>query len=211
MMGLLTHSTGLWFVLTLLAAPAGAVEIVCASQSAGYLYCRADTTRGVALIEQLGPFACNKDNTWGFDKGGVWVSNGCAARFRLGPETKSDGIDEKAQGSGAEALARDLTSGARSARKKAAPSGPVAQNIAPAPPSPPAANRAPAQAPLGQPSVLVCESKQYKKQVCPVPVRAHVQLKKKLGRAECRFNASWGYDYGEIWVSQGCRAEFLVY
>lgn len=210
MMGLLTHSTGLVLVWALLGAPVRTNDVVCASQSAGYLYCRAETARGVTLIEQLGPFACNKGNTWDYDKGGIWVANGCAARFRLGPDAKADALDEKAQGSAAEGLARDMTSGARSARKRPAPPSPATGlNFLAAPPS--ASQQRTASAPLGQPSILVCESKQYKVQKCPVPVRAHVQLSRKLGRADCRFNSSWGYDYGEIWVRDGCRAEFLVY
>jgi hypothetical protein len=211
MMGRLPHSTGLALCLALLCAPAQAADVVCASQSAGYRFCRADTSRGVALIEQLSAFACNKDNTWGFDKGGIWVSNGCAARFRLGPDQESDGLDAKAQGSGAEALARDITSSGRALRRKQAPASasreaPGAVAAAEAPSA-----RAANPAALGQPTTLVCESKQYKLQKCPVPVRAHVQLNRKLGRADCRFNSSWGYNYGEIWVTDGCRAEFLVY
>jgi hypothetical protein len=206
MLGSLSQTTGLAFCLTLLATGAQAGEIVCASQSAGYQFCRADTAQGVTLIEQLGPFACNKGNTWDFDKGGIWVANGCAARFWLGPPPTQDDAKAAAQGSSAESLARDLTSGARAARKRtAAPAADAAAQVAPPP------GRAVAQGPLGEPAVLICESKQYKLKKCPVPVKAHVQLRKKLGNAACRFNATWGYDYGEIWVTDGCRAEFLVY
>lgn len=207
MMGRLTHATGLAFCLALLSAPARSAEIVCASQSAGYQFCRADTSRGVTLIAQLGPFACNKGNTWDFDKGGIWVANGCTARFMLGPPPKNDETEAKAQGSGAESLARDLASGARSARRRAPP--PPAAIPAPAPVA--QANRLAPAVPSGTPTVLICESKQYKLKKCPVPVRAHVHLRKKLGNAECRFNATWGYDYGEIWVTDGCRAEFNIY
>jgi hypothetical protein len=204
MMGTLSQTTGLAFVLALLSAPAGAAEITCASQSAGYSYCRADTSKGVTLVEQKGPFACNKGNTWDFDKGGVWVSNGCAARFLLGPPPKNEDTQSEAKASGAENLARDLTSGAGPARKRADP----AQR------APAAGNTTAAIAtavPPAQTSIVVCESKQYKLKKCPVPVTSHVQLRKKLGNAECRFNATWGYDYGEIWVTNGCRAEFSVY
>ena len=206
MMGGLTHSAGLAFCLALLSTPARSAEIVCASQSAGYQFCRADTSRGVTLIVQLGPFACNKGDTWDFDKGGVWVANGCTARFLLGPPPKNDDAEAKAQGNAAESLARDLASGGRSARRK------VQQPPAAAAPAPRAqANRAAPFTPSGAPTVLVCESKQYKLTKCPVPVRAHVYLRKKLGNAECRFNATWGYDFGEIWVTDGCRAEFDIY
>jgi hypothetical protein len=210
MMGSLSQSAGLAFVLALFAAPAGAAEIVCASQSAGYNFCRADTSKGVTLIEQIGPFACNKGNTWDFDKGGITVSNGCSARFLLGPPPKTDDPRADARGSGAEDLARDLASGARSARKRAVTQpGPAAPG-APSALAQRAIPTASAPAPL-QTATIVCESKQYKLKKCPVPVTSHVGLKRKLGNAECRFNSTWGYDYGEIWVSEGCRAEFSVY
>jgi hypothetical protein len=211
MMGRLPHLTGFALCLALLCAQAQAADVVCASQSAGYRFCRADTSRGVALIEQLSPFACNKDNTWGFDKGGIWVSNGCAARFGLGPSRQSDELEAKAQGTGAEALARDMTSGGRAMRRAAQAQKATAETNADQAGANAPVSRAANPAALGQASRLVCESKQYRLQRCPVPVRSHVQLNRKLGRAECRFNATWGYDYGEIWVTDGCRAEFLVY
>jgi hypothetical protein len=206
MVGPLTHLTGLMLLLALLIGPAGADEIVCSSQSAGYSYCRAGTAKGVTLVEQMGPFACNQGNTWGYDKAGIWVSNGCAARFRLGPVSPSDDIADKARGSGVEALARDMTNNTRQARKSPPPAS--SQLASPIPP--PGAQTA-TQTPLGEATGQICESKQYKLKKCPVPVRSHVRLKRKLGLAECRFNVTWGYDYGEIWVTDGCRAEFSVY
>lgn len=207
MIGSMSRATGLAFVLALLSQPAQAGEITCTSQSAGYRYCRADTSTGVSLMEQLGPFACNKGNTWDYDKNGVWVANGCAARFWLGPSRKADELEAKAQGTGAETLARDLTSGNATARKRSA----AAPRAAPAPVAAEASDaQATSQTKMAPPKLVVCESKQYKRQTCPVPVRAHVHLMRKLGRAECRFNATWGYDYGEIWVDQGCRAEFAI-
>jgi hypothetical protein len=36
-------------------------------------------------------------------------------------------------------------------------------------------------------------------------------MRRKLGQAECRHNVTWGYDFTQIWVTNGCRAEFAVY
>jgi hypothetical protein len=47
----------------------------------GYQYCRADTRNGVRLYRQLSRSSCQYNNTWGYDRRGVWVDNGCRAEF----------------------------------------------------------------------------------------------------------------------------------
>src|SRR5574338_678725 len=44
-------------------------------------YCPVDTRGGVRLSRQLSSAACTPGSTWGYDNGGVWVSNGCRADF----------------------------------------------------------------------------------------------------------------------------------
>jgi len=43
--------------------------------------CAADTRGGAQLVQVLGG-TCVQGRTWGFDRGGIWVNNGCRARFR---------------------------------------------------------------------------------------------------------------------------------
>ena len=57
--------------------------IVCASENNARNVCAADTQYGVALVRSLGG-DCVLDQSWGFDKDGVWVTNGCHAQFALG-------------------------------------------------------------------------------------------------------------------------------
>ncbi|GAB2501851.1 hypothetical protein GCM10027084_15240 [Pseudoxanthomonas sangjuensis] len=47
-------------------------------------YCSADTRGGVQLVRQLSKSPCVRGRTWGYDRNGVWVSNGCRAEFRSG-------------------------------------------------------------------------------------------------------------------------------
>lgn len=213
----------LGIVLAIASGAAWPGEIVCASQPGGYQFCRTNTADGVKLIEQTTSHACNQDNTWGFDSGGIWVANGCSARFQTGPDPKpSDDIRDRAQAGGASAIARSLTGVApRDERKRTVKSDeapPAAEAAAAeksaAVPIPAAVARGAtpaAQKPQTAPTSLVCQSHDYKLEKCPVPITAYVELRKKLGRAECRFNVTWGYDYGEVWVAQGCRAEFAIY
>lgn len=47
-------------------------------------YCPADTRGGVRLVRQDSRADCVLGRTWGYDRGGVWVTRGCRARFELG-------------------------------------------------------------------------------------------------------------------------------
>lgn len=47
-------------------------------------YCNADTRGGVRLLRQLSKSPCVQGRTWGYDRNGVWVSNGCRAEFQAG-------------------------------------------------------------------------------------------------------------------------------
>jgi len=67
----------------------GSGTIVCESKGYQRNYCRADTRGGVSLDQQLSSDGsrgghCTYNSTWGYDSGGVWVSNGCRGRFQLG-------------------------------------------------------------------------------------------------------------------------------
>ncbi len=81
----------------LVAVPAGAAVITCASVGGRYQYCPADTGRGVQLQQQLSGADCLQSQSWGYDRGGVWVSQGCAARFSVGD---GGGVSKGMMGSG---------------------------------------------------------------------------------------------------------------
>ena len=54
----------------------------CSSNDGRQNYCRTNVYRGVELLRQTSRSACVQGQTWGFDRGGVWVSNGCRGEFR---------------------------------------------------------------------------------------------------------------------------------
>jgi hypothetical protein len=58
--------------------------IRCSSHGYQQEYCRADTRGGVRLQRQVSSSACLRGRTWGFDGGGVWVSDGCQGDFVVG-------------------------------------------------------------------------------------------------------------------------------
>lgn len=65
-------------------ALAGEQVIECASRHDRYQYCSVDTDGYVRLDRQLSRSPCIEDRTWGYDDDGVWVDEGCRARFAVG-------------------------------------------------------------------------------------------------------------------------------
>ncbi|WP_396617229.1 DUF3011 domain-containing protein [Lysobacter soli] len=46
--------------------------------------CAADTRGGVRLLRQVSKSSCVEGRSWGYDRSGIWVNNGCRAEFALG-------------------------------------------------------------------------------------------------------------------------------
>lgn len=63
-----------------------------------------------------------------------------------------------------------------------------------------------------QGQVIRCESTDNRPRFCRVPggVR-QADIHRRLSRAGCEFDYSWGYQRDGIWVERGCRAEFRVW
>jgi hypothetical protein len=59
-------------------------EIRCSSNDGRTRHCSVDTRGGVRLVRQESRSPCIQGRTWGVDRGGIWVANGCRARFQVG-------------------------------------------------------------------------------------------------------------------------------
>lgn len=125
----------------------------CGSDDGRWTHCNADVRGGADLVRQLSRSQCIRGQSWGLDRGGIWVSGGCRAEFRLGGDV---------------AMERP------------------------------------------QPQRLRCESNDGRVRTCAADTRADVRLVKQLSRSACIEGRSWGVDPAGVWVSNGCRAEFLV-
>jgi len=66
------------------AVPPTATKLVCASADGARIQCPADTKEGVGLIRQLSESDCVLNRNWGYDRAGIWVSEGCRAEFAVG-------------------------------------------------------------------------------------------------------------------------------
>lgn len=60
-------------------------EIIrCESQDHRDNYCRSfDSIQDARIYRQLSKSACIEGQTWGFDRGGIWVRQGCRADFEI--------------------------------------------------------------------------------------------------------------------------------
>lgn len=64
--------------------PWGRDKIVrCESNGKKQSYCRVDARRGVELYRQRSKARCRYGSSWGYDRKGIWVDEGCRADFLI--------------------------------------------------------------------------------------------------------------------------------
>jgi hypothetical protein len=65
--------------------PGGGEQLIrCESQNYRPERCAANTQGGVRIQRVIGGSPCRQNQTWGWDRGGVWVNGGCRAEFVVG-------------------------------------------------------------------------------------------------------------------------------
>lgn len=187
---------------------ASADVVTCSSDGGAHHYCSANTGGGVTLVHQLSKAGCWQNDTWGYDRRGIWVANGCRAEFRTGYsgserrgsyyhnedrwDDRDDDDDKDAAMAVGAALAVGLIAAAAVHHNKDDDNDDRGR---------------------GYRSVYTCESQGDRHHYCSLGGgrgNYHVELKRQLSNARCQYNRSWGYDRGGIWVSDGCRGEFWV-
>jgi hypothetical protein len=57
---------------------------------------------------------------------------------------------------------------------------------------------------------FTCESRNNDRTYCNVNTRGNVHLVRQLSQADCVAGRSWGTDSRGVWVSRGCRANFVI-
>ena len=59
------------------------IQLTCQSQDNRYRLCQVDVGRNgsVRMQQQLSDTTCVRNRNWGWNRAGVWVDNGCRARF----------------------------------------------------------------------------------------------------------------------------------
>ncbi|HEX6749535.1 MAG TPA: DUF3011 domain-containing protein [Longimicrobium sp.] len=57
---------------------------------------------------------------------------------------------------------------------------------------------------------IECESQAGRRTMCEADTRGGVYLHERESAAPCTYGRTWGYTGSAVWVSDGCRAEFIV-
>ena len=228
------RTLGSILALAVAAAPVVRADqtVVCESQGHDHHYCAANTSGGVTLVRQMSHAGCWQGDTWGYDRNGIWVSNGCRAEFRLG----TSGPDwarsmEHYRGSGdsdwsnrddmnrwVDRQVDDVYRGDTQQHKASAGEviGAViaAGAIAAIAHEASKDDRGHSESWGSQDSwnhrTVTCESRGGAYQYCRIGWSQHVELERQLSSSPCRYNQTWGYDRSGIWVSDGCRGVFSI-
>lgn len=189
--------------------------MVCESYRYKRNYCAAYLNgRDVFLLNQLSNSSCI--GNWGYDRNGVWVTNGCRAEFVVEDRHyNQNGLltcsSRNFQFQGCQA---DTRGGVEFARQLSRAScngnwGYDRQGIW-------VTNGCRAQFKVlpyvpvySGPSTVKCSSRSNRRKACRADTSGGVRLKKQHSRANCRGN--WGYTRNQIWVDNGCRATFQLH
>jgi len=190
--------------------------------------CPVDAAGGVRMLRQLSQASCVEGRSWGQMRRSIWVTQGCRAEFlamsgdgrrgarhfgvassrtlRCGSEDgrwKHCGADTRA---GVELVRQVSRSQCIRGRSWGVDATGVWVN---------GGCRAEFrvgdrddEAALEGPTRFRCESDDGKPRSCGAVGRGGVRLVRQLSRADCIAGRSWGIARGQVWVDQGCRAEF---
>lgn len=157
-------------------------QLKCESKKFQYKRCAAITGYAVELVQQF-KGDCTPGRNWGYDGESIWVNHGCRAKFHYG--------------------FADFTSSAYAGQE------PNPQNGNPGEPANYPNTGYPGTDNTGFALKLRCESANFSYRSCPVQTAGRVVMLKALS-GDCQLGRSWGYDRDDIWVNNGCRAEFGV-
>ncbi len=177
------------------ASFAKADTVTCESSNGRYQSCAVDTRGGVTLSRQLSSQGCWEGDTWGYDRNRIWVTNGCRAQFHVGSSSSSGNKNNAV----AAAVVVGLVGAAILANKNKRDrdgdydNGNGWNN--------------------GNPRyTFQCESRNNRYTNCDSGrVRGQVEVYRQLSDRRCVYGQNWGNDRGQVWVDDGCRAEFAVY
>jgi hypothetical protein len=213
-------------VLLLAGTTAAQQQLRCASRNFQYQYCPAGDVRGAALIQQYSRSPCIEGQSWGADRRGLWVSNGCDGLFNVtspgpfpppgpGANVSCDSRDYRYEFCyvAPRVLRADLVR-----QKSQTPcvlgrnwgwrgdgvwvnEGCAADFVVRTDYGP---------VPTPGPGLVHCESSGYRYNFCATGPIRDAQLVEQTSRAQCIRGSTWGTQRDGIWVDNGCEGRFRV-
>jgi len=209
------------------AAPAPAQDVDCRSRNFQYQFCStAGEVVGASLVRQESQAPCQQGRTWGWTGNGVWVSNGCSARFRVDtfrpapPWSGGDRMSCDSRGFQYEFCpvpARVYSVQLLRQKSKVAcvigrtwgwredglwVSGGCQGDFR--------VQTAYRPTPPHGPGLTTCESRGFRYNFCGTGPIASAQLVERRSNAPCVRDQSWGYAPEGVWVDNGCSATFRI-
>ncbi len=208
--------------------------VTCQSKSTDRQECQVPQGAQVRLLRQVSQNPCRLNDTYGQGQGYVWVDKGCRAEFEV-TEPGTGGIGG---GNGLPTVRRIVCESQSAARTQCAVAG-VSQIRLVRQISQTACrensnygtgfghiwvsggcrgefevtipNTSGGGGVISPPSQRVtCESRSGQRTDCPTPFKSQVTLTRQLSTTPCRRNDTWGTTPNSIWVTRGCRGEFVV-
>lgn len=214
--------------LIITSSSAIAQSVRCESVEGEYRECYVASSGKIILTYELSDLRCIQGVTWGTaSEGRVWVYRGCRGLFTVGvetqPEVPADRVVCESVNGGRTSCSTRTYSRVTLARQLSnlpceeggtwsydpergeiwVDAGCRGEFLVGA-----AVEEEKKPDPLD--AIVVCQSLDGKKTKCPADTSAGVQLSRPLGESRCRFGREWGWDRKQIWVKDGCRAEFAV-
>lgn len=172
-------------------------RITCESRQGRYNFCNVDTRGGVRFVRQISNAQCRQGSTWGYDRNGIWVDQGCSAEFAVRDRggnnnnnyNYNDNYNSNTGGDNTGAIIGGVLAVGAIAAALASGSGNNSSD-----------------------GTITCGSERGKFTRCPVDIsrRDRVILRRQLSNSGCWEGSTWGYDRNGIWVDEGCRGQFEI-
>lgn len=220
--------------------PAFAEKVRCDSSDGHYKECYAGPADYVTVARQWSKTKCVRGDNWGYRDGNIWVDEGCRADFNVQPSSyrnmTSSGNDVYDHRGGARMTSQtivcesldghrhhcsaDTTGGVRMTKRMSKSgcdfkrdwgydsNGVWVANGCRAEFQVRSDTRLLSQAMTD--NLIVCESENGRRKTCPADTRFGVVVHRQMSDSDCIMNRTWGYDSKGIWVTSGCRAEFML-
>jgi len=224
-----TFTTAVLFVVAF-AASAQRSQILRCESDGGMRECRFDGPADVDLTRQISKSSCIEGRSWGVNGNRIWVDRGCRADFTVTQRGSRGG------GGGRESILCESSDGHRQFCRADTSNGVRLERQLSRTDCVEGRNwgfnnngiwvddGCRAEFTLGRrrggggygrdrdhSETIVCESDYDHTHRCSIDLRGGgVRLTRQLSRTDCTYGRTWGYNNREIWVSNGCRAEFEV-
>jgi Protein of unknown function (DUF3011) len=212
----------------------GSSRVVCASAVNTRRQCPIPPGAQVRLVRQMGEVQCRTSQNWGVGPDFVWVTRGCSGEF----EVSGTGGGWQGGNGGGTGIRRIVCESRTAARVQCPVAGATAVRLMKQYSTNPCAldrsfgvgfghvwvssgcrgefevvtggTQPGAGGGNGLPDRVVCESMGGQRTECRIRVGGQVRLVRQISTVPCTANNTWGYGYGLIWVTKGCRGEFEV-